>query len=300
MKQYAKTDLMLMMTAIVGSVWLGGCSRPPATTTQDVLDYVRNAEAGAAVRRLDDEAQAYVERVMGAYGAFHDAFQPVADLASRKALWPLDDAKWRDAEKVAELRDALEKWQDDAPDPAKPSAKTRAQLLSEITEAILAIPSLPDSNPNTDNRMISDIKSRLLADGMSSKYAETARACLELLTAATDHADDFDPKATGLTFQNATLTARVAATWQGLHDRVEEPLEEELAELTERLTREKELRSEALTEKQALRAAITADKNKLRRYRELELLVEYYDARLKAAENREKELEKEAAKRDDK
>lgn len=295
MKQYDKARLTLMMTAIVASVLFGGCSKPPATTTQDVADYIRNAEAGAAVRRLDDEAQAYVEHVMGAYGAYGKACKPVADVASREALWPLAHAKWRDSDKVTELRDALKQWQEDVPDPANPSSKTRPQLLSELSEAILDIPSLPDGNPNTESRMIAGIKTGLVTDDRSSKYAEVARAYLELLTAAIDHAEDFDPKATGLAFNSPTLTTRVTSTWQDLYDMVEKPLDEELAEMTDRIGREEELRATALKEKQSLRPEITRDADKLRRHRELGLLVEYYDARIRTAERRKKKLGKEAS-----
>ncbi len=295
MKQYAKAHLTLMMTVIVACVLFGGCSKPPATTTRDVRDYIRNAEADAAVRRLDDEAQAYVERVTGAYGAYHKACKPVADLASRKALWPLADAKWRDLDKVTKLRDVLEKWTKDAPDPAEPSSKTRPELLSELSKAIVDIPSLPDSNPSTESRMIADIKSRLDTDDKSSKYAEVARAYLELLTASIDHGEDFDPKTTGLAFNSATLTTRVTSAWQDLHDMVEEPLEQELAEMTDRIAPEEELRATALKEKQSLRSEITSDSDKLRRHRELGLLVEYYDTRIKFAERRKKKLEQEAS-----
>ena len=295
MKQYAKAHLTLMMTALVASVSFGGCSKPPATTTQDVVDYVRNAEEGAAVRRLDTKAQAYVEHVMGAYGAYDKACKPVADLASRKALWPLDDAKWRDLDKVTKLRDDLEKWTEDAPDPSEPSAKTRPQLLSELSEAIMDIPSLPDSNTNTESRMIADIKSRLDTDDKTSKYAQVAPAYLELLIAAIDHAEDFDPNATGLAFNSATLTTRVTSAWKDLHDMVEKPLDEELAEMTDRIAGEEVLRATALKEKQSLRSEITTDSDKLGRHRELGLLVEYYDARIKFAERRKKKLEQEAS-----
>lgn len=295
MKENAKSHLTLTVAAITGCALLGGCSKPPATTTQDVVDYIRNAEADAAVRRLDDEAQAYVERVTGAYGAYHKACKPVADLASRKALWPLADAKWRDLDKVTKLRDVLEKWTKDAPDPAKPSAKTRPELLSELSKAIMDIPSLPDSNPSTESRMIADIKSRLDTDDKSSKYAEVARAYLELLTASIDHGEDFDPKTTGLAFNSATLTTRVTSTWQELYNMVEKPLDEELAEMTDRIAGEEELRATALKEKQSFRSEITSDADKLRSYRELGLLVEYYDARIKFAERRKKELGKEAS-----
>jgi len=295
MRFHAKAHAMLPVAVVAASVLCGACSKPPPTTTKDVLDYVRNVEAGAAVRRLDNEAQAYIEAVMAAYGAYQAACEPVADLAGRAALWSLPDAMWRDTEEVTKLRDELKKWQADEVDPADASGKTRAQLRSELSAAITGIPSLPDGNSTTNSRMITEIRSLLDTDSEEARNAEIARAYLELLTAAIDQAGDFDPDATGLAFKTDALTTRVTSSWQKLHDMVEEPLEEELATMTDRIASDQKLRKEALEEKQSIRGQITSDVEKLRRYRELELLVEYYDARIRTAERRIKELEKEAS-----
>jgi len=295
MRFHAKARWTLLVTTITASALCVGCSKPPATTTSDVIDYVRNVAVGAAVRRLDDAAQEYVERVTAAYGAYKKACEPVTDLASRKALWPLNDAKWRDTEEVTKLREKLEKWLADKPDPEDADAKTRPELLKELSAAITEVPSLPDGNSNTNSRMITEIKRLMDAAGDETQNDEIAHGYLELLTAASDHAADFDPDATGLAFKDAALTARVAAAWQKLHDSVEEPLETELAESKDIIAREKIRREEAIKEKQAIRGQITSDVDKLRRYRELELLVEYCDTRIRDAEHREKKLKKEAA-----
>ena len=59
-----------------GLLFGAGCGERPTTTAKDVLTYIRNAQVGAVVRRLDPECQAYVDSVMESYGAYQAASEP--------------------------------------------------------------------------------------------------------------------------------------------------------------------------------------------------------------------------------
>jgi len=295
----------LLLAAVSISLGLGaGCGKPPATRTQDVLDYIRNARDGAAVRRLNPEAQAYVDAVMKAYGAYQKALKPVANLTDRKALWPKDSAKWRDVEKVKKLRDALVKWQEDKADDKdmkvaatgadddKP--KTRPELLAAIGKAVAKFPSMPDATSATQKKAVDDITLRLRTTRPESAYAELASQYIALLSLVVDHADAFTKGEPGLVLDDAAVTGQADSAWQAIHDTVKDWTDIDADKAARILAEEDGLRKKALEQKQALRSAISTDPEKMRQYRRLDVLFEYYDTRIKWAENLEKKLKAEA------
>ncbi len=295
MKQNVAWRVWLPGLLVMGVAFSAGCDQPPATQSQDVIDYIRNARAGAVVRRLDPEPQAYVDRVMKAYGAYQKACKPVADLTKDKALWPQDSATWRDEKKIKKLRDKLVKWQEDKADPDDPKAKARPKLLAAISEEIAKLPSLPDATSSSKQKMIDDITGYLGVTVPEAGYADLAAGYIKLLSMIVDHADELKADKPGLVFADAELTSQATSTWQGIHDVVKSWTDMDFAKATDILAQENMLKQTALEQKQALRSDITTDSEKMRQYRRLELLFEYYDTRIKWAEKFKKQHEAAAA-----
>jgi len=271
----------------------GACTPPLPTTTQDVRDYVRNAQAHAAVRRLDDIAQNYVDEVYHAFAAYKKAFDPIEKLADEDALWPMDGDQWRDAEKVAERKKTVDEWRADKPDPEKPDSKTRPELLQALSGAIDNVPALPDLTPASDSALVAYITKQLDAGAMEPKYDAIADDYATLLGLVIAHKAALDADGKGLAFKDEQVNAQAANAWRTLHDLVvttytKEDLKKAEADLQEDRTD----RADTIKEKQSLRSKITSDKKVLRRYRELEMLLEYYDARIHSAEADLKRIKK--------
>ena len=115
----AKASVLLAaMTALT----IFGCEQRPATNTDEIFYYVRNGETGAKVRRLDAEAQAYVDAIFAAYMALQTANAPINELDDLDALWALDSEKWRSEKDRSARLKAIQKWQADELDAKKKDA----------------------------------------------------------------------------------------------------------------------------------------------------------------------------------
>lgn len=294
----AMTDCERIRRYLIGAAALlaslcAACAPPLPSTAQDVRDYVRNAQADAAVRRLDDVAQNYVDDFFKAFGAYKKAFDPIEKLADEDALWPMDDAPWRDAEKVAERKKTVDEWLADKPDPENPDRKTRPELLKALSEAIGNVPSLPDLTPASESSLIAYITEQLDAAAMEPKYDAIAGDYATLLGLVTAHEAALDPNGKGLAFKDEQVNAQAANAWRALHDLVvTKYTETDLKQAEADLENDRTKRADTIKEKQSLRSKITSDKKVLRRYRALEMLLEYYDARIHTAEADLKKINK--------
>jgi len=279
--------------AALASLSFAACDRPVETRIENVRDYIRNAHVGAAVRRLEPPAQAYVDQVLSAYETYRDAFDPIERLASEEALWPLNDSRWRNAADVEERHELIEAWLADTPDADDPDDKTRPELRAELEQAIESVPTLPETTAAREAELISFVTSTLDAGSIEPEHEKIARLYRTLTKMAIDHVEAFIPGASGLVFKNESLTARAASTWTELHDLiVPYYTPEDLAEAEAEVEELRESRAEALERKQALRGQISKSRETLREYRELELLVQYYDAIVRQGESEIKEIEK--------
>jgi len=298
------------LTLFILLAWAGGgCDSTPAASPRDVLDYIRNGQAGASVRRLDDSSQAYVDAVFKAYRAWEETAEPLAAIADPDALWAEDAAEWRQAAKVTkrietvfafladgvdasgsdeENHDTAEK-QAPKGDSKEKKPKSRAQLHEALLRAIDAAPqALTDQQPDLAAR----IRARMGVEATDRWYATVANEYRNLLAFVIKHSDEFDHRHPGLAFTDADTNVRGHELWSRLHDALQARREVDRAFIQTVQTLEKKQKSEALEEKQQLRRSGLSGESERRRYRELELLVRYYDARFKTAEALEKTLDK--------
>jgi hypothetical protein len=292
-----RTSTSLGVCALmVGVSMSAGCEKPPTTAAEDVSVYIRNARAGATVRRLDPECQAYVDTVMEAYGATQAASKVMAKLANRKSLWALDSSEWREIETVTELRAEIVKWQEDKSDPTDPKFKSRHEQLNALNGAIAELPTLPDGSSVT---LTGEIKKHLQPTVRDAGHRLLADQLVGLLTMAVDHAGSFSADAQGLVFDRAEITAQAAAAWQEIDATLKSWEDLDLSAANDIIESETALRQTALEEKQALRSDVASDPVKLLRFRRLELDFQYYDARIRWAENVLKDLAKKETKEGD-
>ncbi|MFQ5424003.1 MAG: hypothetical protein ACE5F9_08485 [Phycisphaerae bacterium] len=301
------------LCVLISLVWTGsGCDKPPAASPRDVLDYVRNGQAGASVRRLDDISQTYVDTVFKAYHAWQDAAQPLAAIADLDTLWAEDAAEWREAAKVTEriktvfafLSDGADTPESDVEDrhttekeaskgdSTEKKPKSRVQLHEALLRAI-------DAAPQTLTEQQSDLAARIRAklgiEATDRWYATIANDYRNLLAFVVKHSNEFDRRHPGLTFTDADTNVRGHELWSRLHKELQAEREADRAFIQTVQTLETKQKSEALEEKQELRRSGLEGENERSRYRELELLVRYYDARKKTAEALEKKLDKKQA-----
>lgn len=292
---------------------LAGCDAPPTTSAQDVTDYVRNAGAGAQVRRLDKAAQDYVDKVLKAHAAWQEACAPIATISDSDTLWKLDAKEWRDAAKVSELLKAVLVYRlgtngppagskrdgEDVPSnlaTAKERAKSHSDLFDELRKAIRSVPeSLTGETGQLEKRVLQLLEPDLgNIENARRRYTEIATEYYQLLTFLMKNAGGLDSAGKGLTFADAAANDEAKRLWSKLNERFTREREQEIASLGAILADEPELKRLALEEKIALRKAGISSETDRRKLRQLELLVHYYDARFKAAEKRKRKLDQKA------
>ncbi len=301
------------VAAAVLAAIVSGCDRPPATNGQDVLDYVRNAAAGAKVRRLDDPAQAYVDAIFKPYQAWKKANAPVDEIADVDALWEKDSNDWRDGQKVASRISAVFTWSADAAQPksakglenadeadeadAKKDGNDEPKTRTEHYEALLAaVANVPELPVALEADLVSGIPQRLSPEwgGLekaSQRYQRVTGAYRDLLAYVCANAAQFDPTGSGLEFTTPGATDEAVKLWSTLHAILEAERVTELQRIESLLTDGRQRRDEAIKEKQGMRKSGVSNESEARRLRELDLLVLHYDARIKAAEKRKKGLD---------
>ena len=138
---------LALMLPMLSAIFAVGCAKPPATTPEDVVDYVRNAVVGAEARRLDDEHQKHVTSVLASYRAWQDECASVQELCESESLWSMESAKWRDTEAVDERLEALKHWTDAATQ-ADAESKSATQLREDVSAAITRTPYSSDIRAN--------------------------------------------------------------------------------------------------------------------------------------------------------
>jgi hypothetical protein len=295
-------------------VFAAGCGDPPRADADDLLQYLRNAEAQANVRRLDPESEAYAEKILEARHAWQTTVAPITDLEELEALWAVDAGEWRDAEAVAKRLKAVTTYLDGcdaSPAPAKPAesatesagggeSKSHAAAYAEIIEAIADVPSHLSSDAA---RLKGEIPERLKIAAGSAAWQDLARAWDDLLSFVAAHQKDFAAGGQGLTFAHAEDTNAARDKWNRIHARLMADRQAEMARLA-RLTAPldaahpdsaRQDRAQHIKRKQDLRAG--GDANDLARARRLELDISYYDTIIKTAEARERRLRELESKR---
>ncbi len=280
-----------LAAVFVAAFSCSGCDAPPPTTTQDVLGYVRNAAAGAEVRRLDQTAQAYVDAVFKAQAAWRTACKAVTSVADVDKLWALNSDEWRDPDVRSDRLKQFRKWLADEPDSEATDVKTRAQLFAELQSAVAAAPKLPGEGAAS---LPDNVAAELAYDAERAWLEETACVHETLFAFVDDNADRFDDDKRGLAFQDSETTQVAARLWGKLRDALDQRRRAEIAEIDYLLTTGREERDAAVETKQKLAAAQSTEEYDRRRLRELEILIRYHDARIRQAEARKQELDRAA------
>ncbi|MCC7292619.1 MAG: hypothetical protein IT449_11220 [Phycisphaerales bacterium] len=192
-----------------------GCEAHPPTEVEDVVNYLRNAAAGAEVKRLDPAAQAYVTDVWKAYKAWQKTDAEFDAVCGTESLWAQEADAWRDAEQVAARAKLVEPWRGGAVSQAAAAATT------EFENVVVNAPTLPGETPAP---LPQRVRAALGMDepGLAAarqERTETASACGELLDWVQAHVSEFDPKGKGLAFASTETTRKAHELWNVLHAR---------------------------------------------------------------------------------
>jgi hypothetical protein len=278
---------------ILSMGWLAavsiGCTPPPATDKQDILDTIRNGAVGAEVRRLDDAPHAYVQGIFKANNRWGTASAPLLGIADIDHLWKLDGPEWRDSTKVKERADIVTAWVADTPvefDDGRLKL-TRGEILAEFDAALTADPGAPGA---TAGELAPQVRGFVDPHAAEADTAALARTYQELLSLVIANADKFDPKASGLAFTEESVTTEAKGLWQQLHDRFTAERQAQREGIEKRLNEGKVERDLLVEEKQNLLATKPTAEADVRKLRKLELDIKYHDALIKSAEGAQKRL----------
>lgn len=290
------------------------CQPAPSTLPQDIVDYARNASVGADVRRLDAEAQTYVDAVFKAHRAWLETIDPIYAIADIDEFWAVDAKEWRDADELSQrYQVVITYFLSQAPPPAKkedekgpssskdggnePKKSDDDDALDAATpylRVLKAIEHVPTSYKQDKDELIAAMLATLEIDPTKAHADRNAGEYRDLLTYVLRHADELDPASAGLSFTNPETTADARELWTRLHTRFERERGEEVGSLEGRIAEDRSRRDEALEAKRELRSEDGDSPERFRRLRDLDLLVRYHDARIKGAEKRKRVLDRKA------
>ena len=283
-----RTNRWLRATAgglFAASLAAAGCEQRPPAQAEEVLDYLRNAAVGAKVRRLDGEAQTYVDEVMAAYRACQRACEPIATLAEVKALWPKKSKEWRDVAGIGKQLDEIRIWKGDKPSLIGKPPLTPVQRLAGLTEAIGVVPDLVGAERAS---FVEHVTTTLDLTSHVKWLEDIADDYMVLYALVVDHASDGDPPGPGLTFKTASVQTRADELWEKLDAKLRSHAE---ASVRRVLPEHEVRRDEALKEKETLYAKEKLSAEERRAFRRLEILIRYYDETISEAQARAKVLE---------
>lgn len=258
-----------------------GCTEPPTTTADEVVDYVRNGVAGAKVRRLDPNAQQYVDQLFAAYREAQKSLAPVQSLAEPAALWKADSPNWQSSERE-EFQAKIDKWLTDE------AREERAQAISALEDAIEKFPPSLAVDVDVYTKEIAEL---MQPAGDESELEPIARQYAELLTLVSENQDKLVPDE-GLRFSDEALSSGGHREHERLKTMLTEYYGDDLDDTQARIKELETVRDELIDEKKALRSSAVMSKEELRRFRHLELIVDYYDVKIKGLEDKAKVLRK--------
>lgn len=268
-----------MIAGLVGLLILtSGCQKRPATNPDEALDYVRNAVAGAEVRRLDPDPQAYMDRIFPIYMEWKAANAPIEALANVKGLWKKESNQWRQRDRIKKVLQQIKEWVADTADLKDKDAKTRKNLRQELTKQINKIPEIARSSAN---EFIARIRDAMDCQAHEKWLALVASDYSALFTFVDDHFADLDPKSEGLRFRSPAYQRQADALWQTVSTRLVSRAEMIVDQYQTKFDRE---RKNALARKKALYQQDTSNATDLREFRRLEVLIAYYEHLRREAE----------------
>ena len=290
------------------------CEPAPSTLPKDIVDYARNASVDADVRRLDAEAQTYVDAVFKAHAAWKNTIDPMDAIADIDEFWAVDAKEWRDGDELSQrYQVVITYFLSQAPPPAKkedekvpssskdggdePKKSDDDDALDAATpylRVFKAIENVPASYKQGKDKLIADMLATLKIASTKADADRNAGEYRDLLTYVLRHADELDPASAGLSFTNTETTAGARELWAQLHTRFERERSEEVGGLEGKIAEDRSKRDEALDAKRELRSEGDSSPERFRRLRELELLVRYHQSRMTESEKRKRALDRKA------
>lgn len=274
-----RTAFALLLPLLTASL-TGGCAKPPATTPEDVVDYMRNAVVGAEARRLDDEHQEHATRVLAAYRAWEKRCVPMQKLCEPESLWPMDGSEWRDRGAVGKRTEIVELLIDtplevnDPPATAKPSEQ-------DIVNAIARTPYAPEIKSRLEAILIK-ADERLLQSVATNYFA---------LFSEIEKNNKSFVFAEGLSFSDPRVTETVRAQWRATKQAIDAYHKHRSDYVRDVLAEHPGKRDAAIDEKRTLYAMANPSQDRIHARRRLDVLVRYYDATIKSAEREKNKLE---------
>ena len=318
MHKKRSAPLYLLFAASV--LFFTAACRPPLPTTQeDLADYIIYGSQGGKIRKLDETAQAYADKVLRLYFQLKNAQQPMLALADPKQLWPLqnkDNSKGTPNNKAHQKPTAWEtkqpkkrlqlihKWLEDAS-----SIESGLALRVGLQKLLASASSLPSLREQAQKllhqttqraRLRAQLQTLLTSPPSLPSLAKSPKVSLSqrLQQALLQKLDQREHTARLIANTHLNILQKAVAKadyiksplaqadWTQTYNSLIQFQQTELAALRRALISQKTTRDSALQRKKQLRSAGLSDESSWRSYLRLELEVHYYDALIQKAEAR--------------
>lgn len=276
-------QISLLLSVVVAlALFLHGCEERPATTKEDVLEYVRNAAVGADVRRLDPAAQAYVDDIFAAYREWQSEVADLVALEDHGEFWELDSANWRDKTAVSERLDRVKSILGDDTATSEHEAKFNATLA-----AVRNVPPTLNVGPGFEQAVLQRLAPK--ADDLQAwqnRLNSIASDYRLLLDHVIKYEADFDTEADGLAFQSEDVTSAAKKHWTSLESRLSGIARREASGFQQQLDNIEDELAKLVAAKQSMRSEGIDNVDEMSQLRSLEMEIRYYDALKKAVRDR--------------
>lgn len=306
---------LLLLSFFPPCLLVGGCEKPTSTTSTDIIEYARNAGVGAEVKRLDPEAQEYVDHVFMTLRAWEKSTADLNALLSIDEFWGVESNNWRDAEELQTMLATILSWQingkkkekslnkndsetesseEKEPDKFEPPSTREEQFAFLVSEVIPK--DIPDQFAQDKDAITIQLQKLLIPEFENLNLAKNrlhdfVGDYIALLVFIIQHGDQYDADAEGLVFDSEEITKRAQELHGAIHSRLVAERNTELATIDDVLSSVPEMRDRAVELKQKTRKAGLSTEAELRKFRGQELLVIYYDQKIKNAEQRKRDIE---------